>query len=74
MTAQFGNHRPGAICRTIGDAARVVDATNNSFVFEITGKTGKIEQFITLMQPLGLREVARTGIAAISRGPEAMHG
>jgi acetolactate synthase I/III small subunit len=52
----------------------VVDATNNSFVFEITGKTGKIEQFISLMQPLGLREVARTGIAAISRGPEAMHG
>ena len=52
--------------------ARVVDATHNSFVFELTGKTRKVDQFITLMQPLGLIEVVRTGIAAISRGPESM--
>jgi acetolactate synthase-1/3 small subunit len=52
--------------------ARVVDATSTSFVFELTGKTAKIEQFIVLMQPLGLKEVVRTGIAAINRGPEAM--
>lgn len=49
--------------------ARVVDATNQSFVFEITGGTRKIDQFIVLMKPLGLAEVARTGVAAISRGP-----
>jgi len=48
--------------------ARVVDATTNSFVFEITGRTRKIDQFVLLMKPLGLAEVARTGIAAISRG------
>ena len=36
------------------------------------GKTDKIEQFIALMIPLGLIEVARTGVAAISRGPEGM--
>ena len=52
--------------------ARVVDATNDSFVFELTGKTRKVDQFLTLMQPLGLTEVVRTGIAAIRRGPEAM--
>src|SRR5689334_2359359 len=52
--------------------ARVIDATTESFVFELTGKTDKIEQFIVLMIPLGLVEVARTGIAAIARGPEAM--
>jgi acetolactate synthase-1/3 small subunit len=52
--------------------ARVIDATIESFVFEITGKTDKIEQFINLMMPLGLVEVSRTGIAAISRGPEGM--
>jgi acetolactate synthase-1/3 small subunit len=52
--------------------ARVIDATTQSFVFEITGKTDKIEQFINLMMPLGLVEVSRTGIAAISRGPEGM--
>ena len=52
--------------------ARVIDATTESFVFEITGKSEKIEQFIELMLPLGLVEVARTGIAAIVRGPEGM--
>ncbi|MFH1557491.1 MAG: acetolactate synthase small subunit, partial [Pseudomonadota bacterium] len=43
-----------------------------SFVFEITGKSDKIDQFAVLMTPLGLVEVSRTGIVAISRGPEAM--
>ncbi|NOZ33474.1 MAG: acetolactate synthase small subunit [Alphaproteobacteria bacterium] len=52
--------------------ARVVDASTTSFVFEITGKPEKIEQFIALMVPLGLVEVVRTGLAAISRGPEGM--
>lgn len=52
--------------------AQVVDATTEHFVFEITGRTSKVESFITLMQPLGLVEVSRTGIAAISRGPDAM--
>src|SRR5262245_2444972 len=52
--------------------AHVIDATTESFVFELTGKTSKVDQFISLMQPLGLVEVSRTGIAAISRGPEGM--
>jgi len=58
----------------LGDAfrARVIDATIESFVFEITGNSGKIDQFIELMLPLGLVEVSRTGIVAISRGPEGM--
>ena len=52
--------------------ASVIDASTEHFVFEITGKQSKIEQFIILMQPLGLVEVARTGLAAISRGAERM--
>ncbi|UJQ95518.1 acetolactate synthase small subunit [Mariluticola halotolerans] len=52
--------------------AQVVDASTESFVFEITGKATKIEQFIALMVPLGMVEVVRTGLAAISRGPERM--
>ncbi|WP_438276449.1 acetolactate synthase small subunit [Nitrobacter sp.] len=52
--------------------ARVVDATNESFVFEITGGTSKINQFVDLMRPIGLVEVSRTGVAAIGRGPERM--
>jgi acetolactate synthase-1/3 small subunit len=49
-----------------------VDTTHTSFVFEITGAPGKIDSFIDLMRPLGLVEVSRTGVVAISRGPEAM--
>ncbi|MBN9528032.1 MAG: acetolactate synthase small subunit [Alphaproteobacteria bacterium] len=52
--------------------ARVVDSTIHSFVFEITGTTDKVNAFVNLMQPLGLVDVSRTGVAAISRGPEPM--
>jgi acetolactate synthase-1/3 small subunit len=52
--------------------AKVVDASTEHFIFEITGRVSKIDQFITLMQPIGLVEVARTGVAAITRGPEPM--
>jgi len=51
--------------------ARVVDATTNSFVFELTGGTDKIDKFVELMGELGLIEIARTGVVAISRGCEA---
>jgi acetolactate synthase-1/3 small subunit len=52
--------------------ARVVDSTIESFVFEIVGDTGKLDAFIDLMQPLGLVDVSRTGVAAIARGPESI--
>ncbi|MDX1821058.1 MAG: acetolactate synthase small subunit [Paracoccaceae bacterium] len=48
--------------------ANVVDSTLTSFVFEITGAPEKIDAFAELMRPLGLQEVARTGVAALSRG------
>lgn len=51
--------------------AKVVDATISSFVFEITGTIDKIDRFVELMREVGLIEVARTGIVAISRGREA---
>tara|TARA_R110001592_G_scaffold144484_2_gene367628 strand:- start:14153 stop:14725 length:573 start_codon:yes stop_codon:yes gene_type:complete len=50
--------------------ARAVDSTLESFVFEITGTTDKVNAFIDLMIPLGMVDVSRTGIAAISRGKE----
>jgi acetolactate synthase-1/3 small subunit len=52
--------------------AQVVDATTEHFIFEVTGGTAKVEQFIAIMAPLGLVEVCRTGIAALGRGPEKM--
>jgi acetolactate synthase I/III small subunit len=48
--------------------ARVVDSTIESFVFEMTGSTEKLNAFINLMVPLGLVDVSRTGVVAISRG------
>lgn len=48
--------------------ARVVDSTLDSFVFELTGIPEKIDAFADLMRPLGLTEIARTGIAGLSRG------
>ena len=63
---------PGADALQLADAfrARVVDATTESFIFELTGKPSKIDEFVDLMRPIGLVEVSRTGVAAISRGPE----
>lgn len=48
--------------------ANVVDSTLESFVFEITGTPEKIDAFAELMRPLGLADVARTGVAALARG------
>ena len=70
--AGTGEHRVETLRLADAFRAQVVDATTESFVFEITGKSTKIEQFIALMVPLGLVEVVRTGLAAISRGKERM--
>jgi acetolactate synthase I/III small subunit len=52
--------------------ARVVDSTNDSFVFELTGASAKLDAFVDLMRPLGLVDVSRTGIVAISRGADSL--
>jgi acetolactate synthase-1/3 small subunit len=67
-----GENRVEALRLADAFRARVIDASTESFVFEITGATDKIESFIVLMLPLGLVEVSRTGVVAIARGPEAM--
>ena len=67
-----GNDRVEALRMSEAFRARVIDATPESFVFEVTGDSKKISAFIALMSPLGLQEVSRTGIAAIARGTEKM--
>jgi len=67
-----GEHRMEALRLADAFRARVIDATTESFVFEITGASDKIESFINLMLPVGLVEVSRTGVVAIARGPEGM--
>ena len=63
-----GDHRVEALRLADIFRANVVDSTLESFVFEITGAPEKIDAFADLMRPLGLVEVARTGVAALSRG------
>ncbi len=67
-----GENRVEALRLADAFRARVIDAGTESFIFEITGATEKIESFISLMLPLGLVEVSRTGVVAISRGAEGM--
>jgi acetolactate synthase-1/3 small subunit len=67
-----GDKRVEALRLAEAFRAQVIDASTEHFIFEITGKLSKIEQFVALMQPLGLVEVSRTGLAAISRGADRM--
>ncbi len=68
--AGTGDKRVEALRLADAFRATVIDATAEHFVFEITGRQNKIEQFITIMEPLGLIEVCRTGVVALRRGQE----
>ena len=52
--------------------ARVVDVSSESLMMEITGTSDKIDAFISLTRPFGLKEIARTGITALSRGAKSI--
>ena len=67
-----GNLRADALRIANDFDARVVDDTTESFVFEVSGSTDKIERCIALLLPVGLVEVSRSGIVAITRGPDGM--
>lgn len=67
-----GEHRVESLRIADIFRARAVDSTNDSFIFEIVGDTGKLNAFIELMGPLGLIDVSRTGVAAIARGTVVM--
>jgi acetolactate synthase-1/3 small subunit len=66
-----GEHRVEALRLADAFRARVVDATTESFIFEMTGNADKIDAFCALMRPIGLAEVSRTGAVAMARGPAA---
>ena len=70
--AGLGENRVEAMRLAEAFRAQVIDASTEHFTFEITGRINKVEQFITIMAPLGLVEVCRTGVAAVSRGKGGM--
>ena len=63
-----GDARQEALRLADAFRARVIDASTESFIFELTGSTEKLDAFLDLMRPIGLAEVSRTGVAAIARG------
>ena len=67
-----GNKRVEALRIADIFRARAIDSTNNSFVFEISGTTDKLDAFVRLMQSLGLVDVSRTGVVAIARGVKGL--
>ncbi len=70
--AGTGENRVEAMRLADAFRAQVIDASIEHFTFEITGRVNKIEQFIAIMEPLGLVEVCRTGVAAVNRGKAGM--
>ncbi|CAN7491138.1 acetolactate synthase small subunit [Metarhizobium album] len=70
--AGTGESRAEALRLADAFHAKVIDATVEHFIFELTGKSSKIDQFVAIVKPLGLIEVCRTGIAAMNRGPQGM--
>ncbi|MEO8723704.1 MAG: acetolactate synthase small subunit [Sphingobium sp.] len=69
--AGSGDHRIEALRLADIFRAKVVDTTTESFVFEITGPTDKIDTFVSLMRQIGLVEVGRTGVVGMVRGKDA---
>lgn len=67
-----GDARVEALRLASAFGARTLDATLNSFIFELTGATEDVERFIRLMAGVGLVEVSRTGVAAMARGAEVV--
>jgi acetolactate synthase I/III small subunit len=67
-----GDQRVEAMRLASALGARTVDATLTSFIFELTGTTDEVERFVGLMVTVGLVEVSRTGVAAITRGAAPM--
>jgi acetolactate synthase I/III small subunit len=70
--AGAGEQRMEALRLAEAFRARVVDATTESLVFEMTGSGEKLDAFTALMRPLGLKEICRTGVCAVARGPRGL--
>jgi acetolactate synthase-1/3 small subunit len=51
---------------------RIVDVSRDSMIIEITGSPTKIDAFVELVKPYGIKEFARTGVIAMSRGLKSL--
>ncbi|KAI5123865.1 hypothetical protein M0805_005682 [Coniferiporia weirii] len=51
--------------------AKIVDVSENSVIVEMSGKTTRVEAFLSLLKPFGIIESARTGTMVMPRTPIA---
>ncbi|KDQ57706.1 hypothetical protein JAAARDRAFT_69794 [Jaapia argillacea MUCL 33604] len=54
--------------------AKIVDVSDNSVIVELTGKTSRVEAFLSLLKPFGVLESARSGLMVMPRTPIARSG
>ena len=52
--------------------ARVVDVATDALVIETTGDSGKIQAFLRVLEPYGIKEIAQSGLLAIGRGGKSI--
>jgi acetolactate synthase-1/3 small subunit len=52
--------------------ARVVDVAPDAVTVEITGNTGKLADFLRVVEPFGIRELVQSGMVAVSRGSRSI--
>ena len=52
--------------------ARIVDVSSSTLILEATGQTDKIDAFLDVLRPFGIKEQARTGIMAMNRGAKVL--
>jgi acetolactate synthase I/III small subunit len=52
--------------------ARVVDVATDALVIEVTGDSGKVQAFLRVLEPYGIREIAQSGLLAIGRGSKSI--
>ncbi|MFC3284177.1 acetolactate synthase small subunit [Litchfieldella rifensis] len=52
--------------------AQIVDVTPSLYTVQITGDAGKLDAFLQAMAPVGILEVARTGVSGIARGDKVL--
>jgi acetolactate synthase-1/3 small subunit len=52
--------------------AKIVDVTTESLTIEATGTPAKLEAFMRVLEPYGIRELAQSGVVSLSRGPRGI--
>ena len=52
--------------------ARVVDVSTDALVIEVTGDSGKVQAFLRILEPYGIKEIAQSGLLAIGRGSKSI--